>query len=113
MKLYALLGSQWELLFTEAAVADDGTIVRRVVTRPSHGSGDSAGLAWGPGSFGAPAPRYVFGPFHPPSGDAPPPARPVGCPRSGPLIHGARPSLLSAARERCAVGPIRDAGLAP
>jgi hypothetical protein len=37
VKLYALLGTLWELLFTEAAVAEDGTLVRRVVTRPSHG----------------------------------------------------------------------------
>jgi hypothetical protein len=37
VRIYALLGSLWEMLFTEAAVADDGTIVRRIVTRPSHG----------------------------------------------------------------------------
>jgi hypothetical protein len=37
MRLYALLGTLWELLFTEAAVAEDGTIVRQTVTRPAHG----------------------------------------------------------------------------
>jgi hypothetical protein len=37
VRIYALLGSLWELLFTEPVVAEDGTIIRRVVTRPAHG----------------------------------------------------------------------------
>lgn len=37
MKLYALLGTLWELLFTEAAVAEDGSIVRQTVIRPARG----------------------------------------------------------------------------
>ena len=37
VKLYALLGTLWELLFTEAAVAEDGTIVRQTVIRPARG----------------------------------------------------------------------------
>ena len=37
MRFYAFLEALWELLFTEAVVAEDGTVVRRTVTRPAHG----------------------------------------------------------------------------
>jgi hypothetical protein len=37
VKIFALLGTVWELLFTEAAVAEDGTIVRQTVIRPARG----------------------------------------------------------------------------
>ncbi len=37
MKIYALLRGIWELLFTEAAVSEDGTLVRQTVVRPGRG----------------------------------------------------------------------------
>ena len=37
VRLYALLENLYELLFTEAAMAEDGTVVRRTVTRPAQG----------------------------------------------------------------------------
>jgi hypothetical protein len=37
VRIYALVRGIYELLFTESAVAEDGTITRRVVTRPAHG----------------------------------------------------------------------------
>ena len=52
MKMKALLRSIYELLFIELAVAEDGTVVRQTVVRPTRGP---AGLACGPGSYGAPA----------------------------------------------------------
>ncbi|MDQ3378073.1 MAG: hypothetical protein M3533_14425 [Actinomycetota bacterium] len=45
MRLYALLESLWELLFTGATVAEDGTVVRRTVIRPARGLRDPVGLA--------------------------------------------------------------------
>jgi hypothetical protein len=35
VKLYALLENLYELLFTEATVAEDGTVGRQTVTRPA------------------------------------------------------------------------------
>jgi hypothetical protein len=37
MRFYALLKGLWELLFTETAMAEDGSVVRRTVTRPARG----------------------------------------------------------------------------
>ena len=37
MRFYALLGELWELLFTETAFAEDGSIVHQTVTRPARG----------------------------------------------------------------------------
>ena len=37
MNIYALLRGIYELVFTEAAVADDGTVVRQTVVRPARG----------------------------------------------------------------------------
>ncbi len=37
MKIYALLRDIYELIFTEPAVAEDGTVVRQTVVRPARG----------------------------------------------------------------------------
>jgi hypothetical protein len=37
VKIYALLWDIYELMFTEMAVLEDGTVVRQTVVRPAHG----------------------------------------------------------------------------
>ena len=37
MKIYALLRGIYELIFTESAVLEDGTVVRQTVVRPARG----------------------------------------------------------------------------
>ena len=36
-KIYALLRGIYELMFTETAVLEDGTVVRQTVVRPARG----------------------------------------------------------------------------
>ena len=37
MKIHALLRGIYELIFTETAVLEDGTVVRQTVVRPARG----------------------------------------------------------------------------
>ncbi len=37
VRIYALLRGVYELIFTETAVAEDGTVVRQTVVRPARG----------------------------------------------------------------------------
>ena len=37
MKIQALLRAVYELIFTETAITEDGTIVRQTVARPGRG----------------------------------------------------------------------------